>query len=180
VFLVPPAGGREHRLCLAHAHLAAPHCLGEERPRPQLPHEPRHVQRRAPGDPEPLAGVVVEPGVSELQEAVALHQRSERLADGDVERATPAHHAGEEAVEEHSRLFAEEAPALMRHGRLERERLRRERLRDREGAEGVYRLLDDVARVAHTLLVARGSDIVLRSRVPGPCRSCERGDRDCD
>jgi hypothetical protein len=71
---------------------AAPDRLAEERARPQLQGHPRHGLRGAAGHPQPLAGVVADARVAELERPITLGEPRQGRADRDVERPAAARH----------------------------------------------------------------------------------------
>jgi hypothetical protein len=130
---------REDGLRLPRRELSRADRGGEDGAGPELPRQPGHLPGGARGDPERLAGVVVDAGWPERHDEIPHGERIERLADGDVERAAPARHPGEEPVHEHGRLVSEEIAPLVRHRRLERVRRLRGRVERGRARPGRHR-----------------------------------------
>jgi hypothetical protein len=104
---------RQDRLGRADGHLPRADRLAQERPLPQRAGKPRHLLRRAGGDPELFAGVVADAGVAELEVPGPAAQRIERLAEGDVERPAPSGDPDEQRIDDPRELLAGGIVALV-------------------------------------------------------------------
>ena len=114
------ASDHQHGLGLSDGDLAAPHGAREQGPLSQLAGEPDEPLRRGAANAEPLARVVADGREAEPENAVALRERGEGLAQGHVERPMPPRHAREERVDEDAGLAAAHVPALVRARRPQR------------------------------------------------------------
>ncbi len=119
LLLVLAAGKGQYSLRLARAHLAAPDRLVQQRPRSQLQRQPRHGLRGAAGHAQPLAGVVADARVAELERPITLGEPRQGRADRDIERPAAPRHASEERVDEIGRLGPQDRLLLVGGGRLE-------------------------------------------------------------
>ena len=117
----------------------------------------RHLLRGARGNPEHLAGVVADAGVTELQHPVARAQRSEPLAKGDVERTAASRNPGEERIEEPRHFEAHGFVPLARQPPRQQRGCMRERVQP--DVEGVGIVRD---AFHHEMILSVPSDIRTR------------------
>jgi len=133
---------RQHRLRVPEPDLAGEEGRAQERPRPQLAGELDQGLRGPLAEVEDLARVIAHAREPEGDEPIALAEREEPLADGEVERALHARDLREHAFAGVGLVLpgADEGEEFSRSHGLERERRRRESRRQHGRATSLYEL----------------------------------------
>lgn len=126
--LVRPPGDAQDHLRLAQRHLARAHRRVEQRALAEARREPRQPARGGLRQAQPLARVVAQARVAQAQRAAARLERTQPVAQGNVERARAPGHARQQPVDQLRRLRSEDEPPLARPRDLQLPRPHRERL----------------------------------------------------
>src|SRR5690349_23028381 len=85
-------GDFEHRLGCTDTHLSTPDGGAQQWTTAQLPGEPDHSLSRPRGDPMRFPRIIADAREPEADDPVALCERGERVAEGDVDGALASRH----------------------------------------------------------------------------------------